>query len=68
MADVCKVMKLNSHYPLLKTGRIAESLAEHQASMAALLAWDAVRIQERMREHFANGLEVSVSLGQPPLV
>ena len=43
----------------LKTGRIAESLAEHQAIMAALLARDAVRTQQCMREHFANGLEAA---------
>ena len=56
VADLRKVMKLNRHNSLLKTGRTQESLAEHQAIMAALLARDAVRTQERMREHFANGL------------
>ena len=59
VADLRKVMKLNRHNSLLKTGRITESLAEHQAIMAALLARDAQRTQERMREHFANGLEAA---------
>ena len=59
VADLRKVMKLNRHNSLLKTGRIAESLAEHQAIMAALLARDALGTQERMREHFANGLEAA---------
>ncbi|QDL54058.1 GntR family transcriptional regulator [Rhodoferax aquaticus] len=59
VADLRKVMKLNRHNSLLKTGRIAESLTEHQAIMAALLARDAQRTQERMREHFANGLEAA---------
>jgi DNA-binding GntR family transcriptional regulator len=59
VADLRKVMKLNRHNSLLKTGRIAESLAEHQAIMAALLARDAAGTQERMREHFANGLEAA---------
>ena len=59
VADLRKVMKLNRHNSLLKTGRIAESLAEHQAIMDALLARDAQRTQERMREHFANGLEAA---------
>ncbi len=59
VADLRKVMKLNRHNSLLKTGRIAESLAEHQAIMAALLARDAASTQERMREHFANGLEAA---------
>jgi DNA-binding FadR family transcriptional regulator len=59
VADLRKVMKLNRHNSLLKTGRIAESLAEHQAIMAALLARDAQRTQQCMREHFANGLEAA---------
>lgn len=59
VADLRKVMKLNRHNSLLKTGRIAESLAEHQTIMGALLARDADRTQERMREHFANGLEAA---------
>ncbi|MFN8955885.1 MAG: GntR family transcriptional regulator [Burkholderiales bacterium] len=59
VADLRKVMKLNRHHSLLKTGRIAESLAEHQAIMAALLARDAQRTQQCMREHFANGLEAA---------
>ncbi len=59
VADLRKVMKLNRHNSLLKTGRIAESLAEHQAIMAALLARDAAATQQRMREHFSNGLEAA---------
>ena len=35
VADLRKVMKLNRHNSLLKSGRIAESLAEHRALMAA---------------------------------
>ena len=56
VADLRKVMKLNRHNSLLKTGRIAESLAEHQAIMDALLAQDAALTRQRMAEHFANGL------------
>ncbi|MDH4450328.1 MAG: GntR family transcriptional regulator [Rhodoferax sp.] len=59
VADLRKVMKLNRHNSLLKTGRIAESLEEHQAIMSALLARDAQGTQQRMREHFANGLEAA---------
>ena len=59
VADLRKVMKLNRHNSLLKTGRIAESLAEHQAIMAALLVRDVQRTQQCMREHFANGLEAA---------
>ncbi len=54
-----KVMKLNRHNSLLKTGRIAESLAEHQAIMDALVARDAPLASQRMREHFSSGLEAA---------
>ena len=38
VADLRKVMKLNRHNSLLKSGRLQESLAEHRAIIAALLA------------------------------
>jgi DNA-binding GntR family transcriptional regulator len=56
VADLRKVMKLNRHNSLFKTGRITESLKEHQAIMAALNAKDPEATAARMREHFANGL------------
>jgi DNA-binding GntR family transcriptional regulator len=56
VADLRKVMKLNRHNSLFKTGRITESLAEHQAIMAAINAKDPGATAARMREHFANGL------------
>ena len=59
VADLRKVMKLNRHNSLLKTGRIAESLAEHRAIMAALTSRDAPTTVMRMREHFTNGLEAA---------
>lgn len=59
VSDLRKVMKLNRHNSLLKTGRIADSLAEHRAVMDALLARDAVQARERMRSHFFNGLEAA---------
>jgi DNA-binding GntR family transcriptional regulator len=36
-----------------------ESLLEHRAIMAALTARDAVTTVQRMRDHFANGLEAA---------
>ncbi len=60
VADLRKVMKLNRHNSLLKSGRIAESLKEHRALMAALSARDAQAATACMREHFANGLEAAV--------
>jgi DNA-binding GntR family transcriptional regulator len=59
VADLRKVMKLNRHNSLLKSGRIEESLAEHGAVMEALAARDAAAAMQRMREHFANGLEAA---------
>ncbi len=59
VADLRKVMKLNRHHSLLKSGRVAESLSEHQALMNALLARDPALSAQRMREHFSNGLEAA---------
>ena len=59
VADLRKVMKLNRHNSLLKSGRIEESLGEHGAIMAALAGRDANSAMQKMREHFANGLEAA---------
>jgi len=44
---------------LLKNGRIEESLGEHSAIMQALSSRNAKAAMQRMREHFANGLEAA---------
>jgi DNA-binding GntR family transcriptional regulator len=59
VADLRKVMKLNRHNSLLKSGRIQESLAEHQAIMTALLARDPTGTVQAMQSHFKNGLEAA---------
>ena len=59
VTDLRKVMKLNRHNSLLKTGRIDESLQEHRAIMKALTARDAAATVARMREHFTNGLQAA---------
>jgi DNA-binding GntR family transcriptional regulator len=59
VSDLRKVMKLNRHNSLLKTGRIAESLAEHRAVVDALVARDAVQARECMQRHFQSGLEAA---------
>ena len=59
VADLRKVMKLNRHNSLLKSGRIEESLAEHRAVMDALVARDAAAARDRMQRHFNNGLEAA---------
>ena len=59
VADLRKVMKLNRHNSLLKSGRMQESLAEHRCIMAALAARNAGATAQHMRQHFANGLEAA---------
>ena len=59
VADLRKVMKLNRHNSLLKSGRIEESLAEHRAIVAALAQRDPALTVQRMREHFQNGLQAA---------
>ena len=59
VADLRKVMKLNRHNSLLKSGRIEESLREHRELMQALKTRDAGAAMQRMRTHFENGLEAA---------
>ena len=59
VADLRKVMKLNRHNSLFKTGRLEESLTEHRAIMEALLGRNAALTVQRMKEHFLNGLEAA---------
>ena len=59
VTDLRKVMKLNRHNSLLKSGRIEESLLEHRAIMAALVARNAGETAQRMREHFKSGLDAA---------
>ncbi len=59
VADLRKVMKLNRHNSLLKSGRIEESLAEHRALMQALATRQPDVATQRMREHFRQGLEAA---------
>ncbi len=54
--DLRKVMKLNRHLSLFKQGRLADSLAEHRAVMAAIAARDPVEATRLMRAHFDSGL------------
>ncbi|MBU3653795.1 MAG: GntR family transcriptional regulator [Limnohabitans sp.] len=59
VADLRKVMKLNRHQSLLKSGRISESLHEHQRLLQALQSRDSAMSAQRMREHFLSGLEAA---------
>jgi DNA-binding GntR family transcriptional regulator len=59
VGDLRKVMKLNRHHSLLKSGRIEESLTEHRAIMAALQDRQAAAATRAMLQHFDNGLEAA---------
>jgi DNA-binding GntR family transcriptional regulator len=59
VADLRKVMKLNRHQSLLKSGRIDESLKEHQELMTAIAARDPALAIQKMRVHFKNGLDAA---------
>ena len=59
VADLRKVMKLNRHNSLLKSGRITDSLKEHRALMTALKSRDHHAGISRMLQHFENGLEAA---------
>jgi len=59
VADLRKVMKLNRHNSLLKSGRIQESLVEHRAIMEAIEKRSASAAVKKMQEHFRNGLEAA---------
>ncbi len=61
VADLRKVMKLNRHHSLLKSGRIEESLNEHRGLMAAITGRNADLAVERMQAHFKSGLEAATS-------
>ncbi len=55
--DLRKVMQLGRHHSLFKQGRVQQSLQEHAAVLAALLAHDPNAAARAMHEHFANGLQ-----------
>lgn len=59
VADLRKVMKLNRHNSLLKQGRIEDSLNEHRAILAAMVARDVKGTVKAMQAHFAQGLEAA---------
>jgi DNA-binding GntR family transcriptional regulator len=59
VGDLRKVMKLNRHNSLLKSGRIEESLAEHRAVMEAIAQRDPEAARECMQRHFRSGLEAA---------
>ena len=64
--DLRKVMKLNRQLSLFKQGRLAASLAEHRAVMAAINQRNAAEATRCMRAHFDNGLIATSAPPSPP--
>lgn len=60
VVDLRKVMKLNRHNSLLKSGRLEESLQEHRLLMQALSERNASAAINCMKAHFQNGLNAAV--------
>jgi DNA-binding GntR family transcriptional regulator len=59
VGDLRRLMKLNRHHSLFREGRLAESLDEHRAILAALLARDAEGCRRLVAAHFCNGLSAT---------
>ena len=57
--DLRKVMKLNRHNSLFKSGRIQESYNEHQRILNALLERNSKQAALRTQKHFSNGLKAA---------
>ncbi len=57
--DLRRVMKLSRHNSLLKSGRITNSLEEHETIMAAFDARDPVAARQAMQAHFVQGLDAA---------
>ena len=53
--DLRKVIKLSRHHSLFSEGRLEQSLIEHGALLAALLARNPELAEQRMREHIGSG-------------
>lgn len=60
VTDLRKVMKLHRHHSLFKSGRIDESLAEHQGWLQAILSGDAENARRAVQQHFENGLTAAM--------
>lgn len=59
VGDLRKVMKLNRHQSLFKSGRIHDSLSEHRAIVQALMQRNPEAARLAMQAHFSNGLQAA---------
>jgi len=63
--DLRQKIKLSRHHSLFSAGRLDQSLTEHRAILAALLARDGAAAAERMREHLAHGRTAIAATAHP---
>jgi DNA-binding GntR family transcriptional regulator len=59
VGDLRKVMKLNRHQSLFKSGRIHDSLGEHRTIVQALMQRNPEAARQAMQAHFSNGLQAA---------
>lgn len=65
VTDLRRLMRLNRHHSLFREGRLGDSLAEHRAILAAVLAGDAEHCRHLMNQHFVNGLTATRPAAAP---
>ena len=58
-ASSARASPMSRHNSLFKQGRIEDSLNEHRAILAAMVARDAKATMKAMQAHFAHGLEAA---------
>lgn len=56
VSDLRRVIKLNRHHSLFKSGRLRDSLQEHEQLVQALSCRNGAEAERQMRLHFQNGL------------
>jgi DNA-binding GntR family transcriptional regulator len=66
IGDMRRVLKLTRHRSLRSEGRLAQSLEEHRAIMAAIRNGDAPLAERLMREHLLSGRDAVARLESAP--
>jgi DNA-binding GntR family transcriptional regulator len=64
IGDLRKMLKLSRHRSLMLPGRLKESMAEHEALMAALRKRDAKSAEKVMNRHLLRQLDALRAVGK----
>ena len=64
--DLRKVLKMSRLYSLSLEGRLQQSLGEHRAILACILAGDATGAERQMYEHLLSGREALTRMQEQP--